>query len=444
MNRSFIVSILLLVPLGMQAQTINNTTTIEEVSRQVQSLNARHAAPSAAKTTAIKQRLVKSSTWSGSAYVDSVLYKYDNGRGSGFDFINMTYQEVTPYPNTEGLQMVMYDSVHRATTTMGTSSISAKYAGTQRIQQIFYGVMSTQRMNWTLNGQGHITEMLTENYNTITTTWLPDYRHIYLYDGAGRLVLDSNETYVLGSWKPGLRVAFHYNSNNQVDTSTSSQYISGQWIANQRYAFAYAGGYMTSSLSQVLNGPNWLDVEELATTYSGNQVIYKKKTRWPGGVPTLESEEHRHLNTAGLPDSIFRHGSNGAYWDTTVTKITYNSFGNPDTIGIHTWTMVKYAETNYWYQDYDPQAVKEIAAAKNIVVYPNPARGQLQVTTIGMKHGSAEYTIVNNLGQTVLKIKKWIDNNKLVIDLPGLSPGTYWLQLQDAAGAWYKAGFVVE
>ena len=95
----------------------------------------------------------------------------------------------------------------------------------------------------------------------------------------------------------------------------------------------------------------------------------------------------------------------------------------------------------FYYQDYDPAKVKDMVTAASVTVYPNPAKDQLNITTNEMNAGTANYNIVNTVGQSVIKGTQNVNGSKLTVDVQLLAPGMYWLYIQDAKGKIYQAAF---
>ncbi len=65
-----------------------------------------------------------------------------------------------------------------------------------------------------------------------------------------------------------------------------------------------------------------------------------------------------------------------------------------------------------------------------IAVFPNPASGQISVTSEKMLDG-ARFRLVNTAGQTIIE-KNDISGNAFVVDLSGVSKGVYFIEINNS------------
>jgi hypothetical protein len=77
-----------------------------------------------------------------------------------------------------------------------------------------------------------------------------------------------------------------------------------------------------------------------------------------------------------------------------------------------------------------PTGLKEYADAAKIIVYPNPARGMLNVDLAGYSTPLRKINLVNMQGQAVYTDMNPVQKEKLNIPLTGVAAGVYMLQLQ--------------
>lgn len=417
---------------------------LKEKMRTFRALNTTEA--SNQKTTAIIQRLKGHASYydmgTGLQLSDSMIYMYSSGRGSAFDFDWLEYNDYYYYPEFMlGSSYVNYDSMAR---TMANSTSAKKYTTSGKtLSQSFYTSPGGSRSTWSYDANGRIVSSLDETYNSITSAWEPNYRTFFTYDGSGKLISDSSESYFMSTWDPQSKSEYTY-TGNQLTMGTMYDWNGSGWDPEERYSFTYTGTMITGSIGEEHNGTTWENDEKIDITYAGNKKTSEIYYDWNGTAWILDSEEFRHLNSNNLPDSVFyRYYMGGPVptWDTTITKLAYNTFDNPTVVSYYDANMVIDNEDHYYYQDYDPQSVKEVAAVKQVMVYPNPAKDQLNVVSKEMNAGTARYTIVNTIGQAVTKGSLNITGNGLSVDVSSLSPGMYYINVQDAKGVAYNAAF---
>lgn len=80
-------------------------------------------------------------------------------------------------------------------------------------------------------------------------------------------------------------------------------------------------------------------------------------------------------------------------------------------------------------------SIDALSNDKLVTVYPNPAQNQLQVKT-GIELMNASYSILDNTGRTVLTGQ--LTSESTVIELSGLSNGTYFLHVGDQLKESFK------
>ena len=81
--------------------------------------------------------------------------------------------------------------------------------------------------------------------------------------------------------------------------------------------------------------------------------------------------------------------------------------------------------------------INPIEAAKNLIVYPNPSRGLINISNNGAIDKNVTVTILNNLGQTVAtKFFNTFGNERM--DIGNQPDGIYNIQITSAAGTFTK------
>ena len=81
---------------------------------------------------------------------------------------------------------------------------------------------------YTYGSNDTVSQALLQTWNILTNTWEDQVRSTNTYEGSSKkLVLTSNEGYILGSWTPVSKTSYSYDSNNYLDSTLTQLYLFG-------------------------------------------------------------------------------------------------------------------------------------------------------------------------------------------------------------------------
>ena len=220
----------------------------------------------------------------------------------------------------------------------------------------------------------------------------------------------------------------HYNSLNQLTWDSISQYLTGAWAPQGSDSFGYTTGLDYST--------------------------YEKSLNCIDGSPASFIIRTKHINSINLPDTLYQmeyYYADSTFISGAKYSYTYDSYDEPVlalqyTFNIDTTlTSGTYSTTpdyinHYYYELYyergNVNSVKNTpTAAEDLKIYPNPATSTVNISRPDAARGA--YTIikiVNATGQTVhSESMPWLNETETIY-IAGLTPGMYWIMVQDKAG----------
>jgi hypothetical protein len=80
-------------------------------------------------------------------------------------------------------------------------------------------------------------------------------------------------------------------------------------------------------------------------------------------------------------------------------------------------------------------AVTSVSKNSSLIVYPNPATGQLTIT-FGTNVANGTLSVVNAITGQVMKVQSNINRSSLVMDISALATGNYILKMEDGSSAY--------
>lgn len=364
---------------------------------------------------------------------DSTRLIYSNGRGSKFDYNSMTYQlsknysEVYP-PRVEDVDFDLSYGLSNHDTTQryydGSNRLIREVRGAQTHEvfqydasnrllsilslQIYAGQTDTiGRILYVYDPSGFKTEFRSEKWIAATSIWEPTNRVIYTNDAIGRPTKLSYETYVSsGNYHLDQTVVITYSGSSVLPATTLWEGISpvtSQWQKLSKAYYAYLNSTLTDRNDYIWNVDSaaWLD--------------YHK--------------ERRHLNAAGLPDTIVYLNSSDYY------VYEYNSQNNPISYSSRLTSLSTPVTVIRW--DYEPKENVGVnhVERERLELYPNPVSAQIQVK--GITEGS--YQIFNTAG---LLIQSGSISQNSGVPVQNLPSGMYLIRVMTSTGRSLHANFI--
>lgn len=429
--------------------------------RQIANMLLMQQMPTAQKTTALTERVIAESYYEQSL-VDSIIYHYPGQNPSHYNYLllyynseynptvnaSINYLNLTPKPemlydtmtyltdNGSGLALVQtqaatYDAAYNRTNFTEYFYTSGSVGNGNRYINIYTGgnltestwmVWDAGTMSWndqakrytTYNAQGM---RLKDSLVDVTASPTPVQNNLYTYDASGRLAKLEFTDGVSASVMQDMQ--FEYYSNGLTKRIIQHIDFGAGLIAAVRDTFAYSGSKNHCSL--------WREYQYNTMTGQFQGIIEFKK----------------HINAQGLPDTSIISQDNLGTWEPLAMGYTvFNSFDNPVRTEQYTYSggvpvATPDAIGYYYYEQYNNTAVKNVAATQaNMIAYPNPATGTLNLTWKDAKAGERiSIQLLNAVGQLVYSESLNWQQPTEQLQIGNLPTGTYRLVVSDKTGA---------
>jgi hypothetical protein len=458
----------------------------------------------ASKPTGIKQRLMALYFMNvqGGQFVkvqDSVRYFRPPHVGSTFDYPNAVIstslytQPAEPYNPTivatditdSVISYALVGNVFSQYTNKKISVLNTQGKIAEQTTSLYSSGTWTNanRVTYVYNAAGQVTVMIQDNW--VNNAWLPAVKTICIYDVDDRLTGTGNSLWSNdeSTWKESDRHTYTYDANGNW-ISDVYQNMNGSWVNNNQVTFNYDGSNKrTETTSQAWNGSTWVNTSKLITGYDGSgfrsEDIQKQwdapandwrnlsrrlytynvndkqnsttTEMWDGGSAWVTDTRYDFFyNGEKIEQTIIKNRTNNT-WDTAgrfivtfdanlngimLTDETYD-----DAAGIY-HAVDGDSRFMFFYEDYDePVSIKNILPQIDLSIFPNPAKGILEVRLNDQK--IKQVTISDLQGKTVYSSKSAIDSNELTLPVAHLSDGIYTLRASTEKGSGSKM-FVIK
>ncbi len=380
--------------------------------------------------------------------VDSVFYRYSNGRGGQISVEQPNYDEsvlfddattyfynagVAAYDNKLFRKQIFNDSNNVISLTYATWRLSAgawkdsaRYqytyvAGTQKIKESMFQL-------WVGGTWAHdVPSVLTYDGNNVIDVSSNSYSASYVYDNNNNIisVTDKVAQHGTGTLSYNERKTYTYNTDNEVATYILERWnsITNNWDKTERYEYTYTSGNLTQSIKYTWNNNRWETYNKQLFTYNTNDDKTSEITMLWSAVT-----------------SSFVNAARENY--------TYNTIGLLESVTTQKWDLAgywKYAEGNtqirYYYEYYYTTSINAVASAQPVNIYPIPANNQLNIALGNTQNQTSTITIHNMNGAAV---KQWnTKDNTTTADVSNLPNGTYALYVKNEDGALRASKFTI-
>ena len=426
-------------------------------------------------TTGItKQRVIGESTHDTTlaTFNDSVSVRYSRFHNSTYDYNTMIYPynytySTSPmfnYAGTFTKPMVLYDTFNHWQVDPNTLLYGHYETAYAQYDTPFYNLIAYADLfdDSAINPNMLYFNKFNAAHNIDTGYWfnwimgIPDsaFKQFFTYNAGGKLIKDSVYEYHLGAWHIVSRTLYTYSAGNnliQIDNyaNTTDTSMLLPLIEQVKYVNTYdASNRLLTVLDSTYDGTSLDQYVKDTFAYTGANAFH---TSWK----EYQYDPINHywapmfymskvLNSSSLPDTVLIKGFDSllnAWVPQTMDVISYNSFHNPDTLQDYEYNFTAFpafpsATTVYYYETYvDNTAVQNVAAtADNAKIFPNPTSNFITISQLGVAVNSpVSITFVNENGQMVSRqFVRW--QNEARISLTDLTPGVYWVVVQDEHG----------
>ncbi|MFA6056797.1 MAG: T9SS type A sorting domain-containing protein [Taibaiella sp.] len=233
---------------------------------------------------------------------------------------------------------------------------------------------------------------------------------VYTYPETGKQI---GQTMVLenGIWKPYSRHIYGKDNLGRMKTDQMELYENNEWHKYYRNDKQYTFDTQPDSLPTVFS-------------------IYNiENNNW-----FVDAQEVRTFNENGLTDTVYFYAGNGVpndmyNYERQVFK--YNAHGNLTQDYCHFYLKETGQEINGYYVNYfyeDVLSVKDLKSKEDgLVVFPNPATGQITVRFDNWPGEPREIRITDVAGNCMVKAN--MRSREYSLDLGTLKSGTYFIQI---------------
>jgi hypothetical protein len=274
---------------------------------------------------------------------------------------------------------------------------------------------------YTYDANGYLIQYIAQYWNTPTISWVTMYKEIYTIDAVGVIIEvliqdwdDINLSWV--NFGKVINIVWHNwtgdPDESDLESCTSLEWDSGIWVNFKRTNITYDayGGYIEIE-EQYING-NW-------------ENAYKESDLYDTHGNNYEYSEEYWINNNWMMQDGYKY------------LLTYSGIDLVERI-FQWWNYITEQFENQWKEEYSDfvtiEGVDEnVLIFASINLYPNPARGILNLEVKNMDKEDLSIEIVNLNGQVIFS-KQFNNTGQLVnkIDVSNYSKGIYFVKVQNA------------
>ncbi len=230
----------------------------------------------------------------------------------------------------------------------------------------------------------------TGTWDTGLVAFTPVSQKIYYFDSASRLIQEVDQTYNSAATVYEYTAQYMYTYSLITNTTTYSTWTGSGFAASYKYTDTYdSTGNLLTHLYQTYSGTAWIN--QTLNVYSG----------FTAG----------HMATTGI-DQIWDSTGTGSWANVTMHMYTFNGNDQLTYATAESWHVGDFwefatgdAAARYYYQDFDPTAVKSVVTkAGNANLYPVPARGTINVDVNWNDAQAGTVTMFDMSGREVNKM----------------------------------------
>lgn len=372
--------------------------------------------------------------------VDSVTYKYSNGRGG------MTKKDE---PNND--ENILFDE----SVSYVYNSLQAAYNNKMHRIQDFNIDNTVERLTY----------RSWRNMQTGGGIWKDSARYSYLYTN-GIMTSSVYEIQAGGLWNKHVQSQLIYDSKNNVTQMNSTSYIatfsydgnnnlvsvvdslqmpSGTWVLNQKKSYDYDvdGNISVYTLEKWdATSATWLKDSRWEYSYSGKNIATSTETHWNGwGWENTNKHAYNYDNNNNKTEDVTQiwNASANSFVNSRKENWTYNSYNQPERIISYSWNGNSWIngqndqELRFYYEHYFPTGTQNITADNDILVYPTMASNEVNIM---VSHAGSHSTITVMLydmnGRLVRN--QPMEQTSMTMSVADLMPGNYIVKISAEEG----------
>ena len=274
---------------------------------------------------------------------------------------------------------------------------------------------------YTYDANGYLIEYIAQYWVPSTSLWLSDFKEIYTINVSGVIIeaLMQDWDEISSIWvndEKIISIVWHNWTGNpdesDLESYTSQEWDSGIWVNSWRTNITYdAYGGNIEIDEEYING-NWENSYKYSDMYDA------------------------HSNYLGYQEEYWVNGAWKINWGYKYL-LTYSGIDLVERIS-QDWDFNTEEYKNQWKEEYSDfvtiEGIDENAIlSASINLYPNPARGILNLEVKNMDKEDLSVDIVNLNGQVIFS-KRFNNTGQLVnkIDVSNYSKGIYFVKVKNA------------
>lgn len=441
MKTTFLLLLSLLGILG-KAQTKSHFETFKKNLKQKQ-ISAENK-----KTRAIKQRLIKDSTFHNYQNQQTFDWSYSNDytysgeRGSiqymmQNEIYHDCYADTFNYASQAGAVIEKYREL-------------AKYNANNQYThylELFYNDAtltydSTYKADIYYNAQNLISEYRFWEYNG--ASWDDSYREILSYDMAGRLTQSIELAFNGISFDSTGRTENIYSGNNLVQSLYQSYDLGlNTWMNESKDSLIY-------------NAQNLLTVKHRSSGWFGNMYNYFSKENTGYDANMRKDTSYNESWMLGGPVSFvhfkkYYYNGNDTFFNSVLnydmqnvleSNYTYTFDANKNLIKAMQSsyspfdTLIRY--TDYYYEDYNVSTnIAAVEQIKGTTLFPNPAAQVTYLSFFTSTDEPLQLSVSDITGKVLINIQEqgFIGDHLIELPIVALNAGMYYVNIHNGIGS---------
>jgi len=419
----------------------------------------------AQKTTTLQQRVTAEAGYNVSGTIltksDTTLFRYSNGRGSKFDYNELFHNYYFPGNNDPGINPLDFGSINTqadtaryyriSATPILDEEMSAAYAGNGKVLDYRFRSVSSNYRERSVNrydAQGRVDLMTGFEWNNTAQQWDSATRRVLTYNTQNEVLTDTIYQYNLGEWALLQVFQYAYNSSGKLVTASVKYDPTGAGVFIDYYDIGLEY-YLNATLKTLqidvnMSGTGLEAYERDSFAYDPTNTYRTFEQVWNYNSLAMQWEPSsrtiRNVSAMGIPDTTWSFSWSqvtNSFLPDGFVKTAYNSYKNPTVMQSFTNNGSGFDNDHryfFYYQDFDPTAVKNVTAPEDMTVYPNPAANNISIRWKADAK-QVQLNIMNGAGQLVHSESMSRMKEQEQVSLSGLAAGMYWLTVTSSDGA---------
>ena len=310
--------------------------------------------------------------------------------------------------------------------------------------------VDSSRSFYTYNADATVKQTINQTSDGLT--WTNWYRNTYKYSGTKLLLNDTAQNWIVDHWNDTALTTNTYSGSGVLATTlqSTSNDNGANWVFSTRTNFTHngPGGAISESISQIfdITQNSWVDNTEITYHYTDCTLpitLLDFSAFLNGKVAQLQWTTSTEVNTK---DFVVQRSIDGTHFKSIGTV---NAMGNstrrtlyqfPDAGALSTGANKLYYRLQMVDKDnrfaYSRIATVKIINDKLFVIYPNPAKGYLIITS-NATLSNAQIKIIDQNGKVLYQqqVASLFAGTSNKINVSNLNKGIYYLQVITVNGA---------